>query len=145
MYLKRIINIIVLVTVSLLYSCGGGSVSTKAEIKQETEKNIGAIPFTGGYLAASPEAKKSPSKLGFWYLRTGRVDKAVAEFEDALKKEPGDPFSIYYLGLAYLNKEDFEKTIQIWQGYRNSTQPLVEEEIGASLHYSRLPTAAKRP
>ena len=129
MYLKKIINIIVLVTVSLLSGCGGGGVSTKAELKQETEKNIGAIPFTGGYLAASPDAKKSPTKLGFWYLKTGRVDKAIAEFETALKKEPGDPFSIYYLGLAYLNKEDFEKTIQVWKGYRNKTNPQVEEEI----------------
>ncbi|MBU1183034.1 MAG: CsgG/HfaB family protein [Pseudomonadota bacterium] len=129
MYLKKIINIILLVTVSLLSGCGGGGVSTKAELNRETEKNIGAIPFTGEYLAASPDAKKSPSKLGFWYLKTGRVNEAVAEFEAALKKEPGDPFSIYYLGLAYLNKEDFEKTIQIWKSYRNKINPQVEEEI----------------
>lgn len=129
MYLKNIINIILLVTVSLLSGCGGGNVSTKAELKQETEKNIGAIPFTGGYLAASPDAKMSPSKLGFWYLKTGRVDKSIAEFETALKKEPGDPLSTYYLGLAYLNKEEFEKTIQVWKGYRNKTNPQVEEEI----------------
>lgn len=120
---------ILLVTVSLLSGCGGGGVSTKAELKQKTEKNIGAIPFTGGYLAASPDAKKSPSKLGFWYLKTGRIEEAIAEFATALKKEPGDPFSIYYLGLAYLNKEDFEKTIQIWKGYRNKINPQVEEEI----------------
>ncbi len=128
MYLKKIINIIVLVAFLLLYGCGGG-VSTKAQLKQETEKNIGATHFTGGYLAASPDAKKSPSKLGFWYLKTGRVDEAIAEFAAALKMEPGDPFSIYYLGLAYLNKEDFEKTILVWKGYRNKTNPQVEEEI----------------
>ena len=129
MYLLKAINITLLVTILLLPGCGGGSVSTKAELKNETEKKIAVIPYKSGYLAASPDSDKSPSKLGFWYLKTGRVDEAIAEFKTTLKKEPGDPFSIYYLGLAYLNKEDFEKAVQVWKGYRNKTHPEVEEEI----------------
>jgi len=129
MYLKKTINIILLVTVSFLSGCGGGGVSTKAELKREAGKSIEAMPYNSGYLAATPDSDKSQSKLGFWYLKTGRVDEAIAEFKTALKKEPGDPFSIYYLGLAYLNKEDFEKAIQVWKGYRNKIHPQVEEEI----------------
>ncbi|MBU1712276.1 MAG: hypothetical protein KKD47_04140 [Proteobacteria bacterium] len=129
MYLKKSINIILLVTISLLSGCGGGGVSTKAELRRETENNVEAIPYNSGYLAATPDSDKSPSKLGFWYLKTGRVDEAIAEFKTALKKEPGDPFLIYYLGLAYLNKDDFEKAIHVWKSYRNKTHPQVEEEI----------------
>ncbi len=125
MHLQKTAYIILLVTVSFFSACGGGEISTKPE----TGNNVEATSFSGGYLASSPDGNKSPGKMGFWYLKTGRLAEAIAEFETALKKEPGDPFSIYYLGLAYLNKEDFERTIQVWKGYRNKTNPQVEEEI----------------
>ena len=129
MYLKKTINTILLVTALLFSGCAGGGDSTKAELKGETEKNTAAGPFNSGYLASNPDSDKSPSKMGYWYLKTGRVDEAIAEFNTALKKEPGDPFSVYYLGLAWLNKEDFDKAVQVWKGYRNKTHPEVEEEI----------------
>ncbi len=123
-----------LITVLLFSSCAGGGVSTTiSELKPEAGKNVETISFSGGYLDSGPDGNKSPGKMGFWYLKTGRLNEAIAEFEAALKKEPGDPFSIYYLGLAYLNKEDFERTIQVWRGYRNKTNPQVEEEIDRHL------------
>ena len=66
-------------------------------------------------------------------MKTGRLNEAIAEFETTLKNEPGEPFATYYLGLAYLNKEDFEKAIQVWEGYRNMNKPHIEEEIGRQL------------
>ena len=50
-----------------------------------------------------------------------------------LQIEKGEPFSVLYLGLAHLNKGNIKKTINIWQGYRNKKQPLVEEEIKRQL------------
>jgi tetratricopeptide (TPR) repeat protein len=129
MLLNKILNIILLITILLLPCCGGGGVSTKAELKPETEKNPGTISSGSGYLASSPDSDKSPSKLGFWYLRTGRFDKAIDEFKSALQKEPGDPYSTFYLGLAYLNMEDFDKAAEVWRSYRNKAHPEVEEEI----------------
>jgi tetratricopeptide (TPR) repeat protein len=128
MLMNRLINIILLATL-LLLPCCGGDVSTKSDLKPEMEKNTGGTPSDGGYLASDPGSDKSPGKLGFWYLKTGRLDKAIDEFKAALQKEPGDPFSTYYLGLAYLNKEDFDKAAEVWKGYRNKANPEVEEEI----------------
>ncbi len=89
--------------------------------------------YNDGYLSADPGSGSLKSKMGFWYLKTGRIDEAISEFETALKKEPGEPLSTYYLGLAYLNKGDFEKAIRILQSYRNRAYPQVEEEIGRQL------------
>jgi len=119
---------ILLISVILLPGCAGMDRSEIKGQKAGMDKDD-AIPVYEGYIGENPDSVKSPNKLGFWYLKTGRVDEAIAEFKTALKKEPGDPFSIYYLGLAYLNKEDFEKAIQVWKGYRNKTHPQVEEEI----------------
>ena len=86
---------------------------------------------------------KSRSRLGVWYLKTGRLNEAIAEFETTLKNEPGEPFATYYLGLAYLNKENFEKAIQVWEGYRNMNKPLIEEEIGRQLTLLRIAHSRK--
>lgn len=116
-----------------IFGCGGFTELTRAELKLGSKKYDEAIPLYKEYLAKKPDSVTARSKLGFSYLKTGRLDEAISEFQTALKTEPGEPFSTYYLGLSYLNKEDFEKAIQVWQGYRNKTQPLVEEEIRRQL------------
>jgi len=117
----------------LLVGCGGFGELTRAELKLGAKKYDEAIPLYKEYLAKKPDSAAGHSKLGFAYLKTGRLDEAIAEFQTALKNEPGEPYSTYYLGLAWLNKEDFDKAIQVWQGYRNKTQPLIEEEIRRQL------------
>jgi len=57
------------------------------------------------------------------------LDNAAKEFETVLKAEPGNSHAILYLGIAYLNKEEFGKAIETWQAYRNKKEPLVEAEI----------------
>lgn len=113
--------------------CGGIGELTKAELKLGSKKYGEAIPLIKEYLIKQPDSAIGHSKLGFAYLKTGRLDEAIAEFQTALKKEPGEPYSTYYLGLTWLNKENYGKAIEIWQGYRNSTQPLVEGEIRRQL------------
>jgi len=113
--------------------CGGMAELTKAELKLGAKKYDEAIPLYKEYLAKQPNSASGHGKLGFAYLKTGRLDEAIAEFQTALKNEPGEPYSTYYLGLAWLNKENYEKAIEIWQGYRNRTQPLIEGEIRRQL------------
>lgn len=130
---KKIIYGFLITGLLIMIGCGGVVELSKAELKLGAKKYDEAIPFYKDYIAKKPDSALAHSKLGFAYLKTGRLDESVLEFQTALKTEPGEPFSIYYLGLAYLNKEDFEKAIKIWQGYRNKTQPLVEEEIRRQL------------
>ncbi|MBU2622126.1 MAG: tetratricopeptide repeat protein [Proteobacteria bacterium] len=131
--IKKIIYGFLITGLVLMVGCGGIAELTKAELKLGNKNYDEAITLYKEYLAKRPNSAIGHSKLGFAYLKTGRLDEAVSEFQTALKADPGEPFSTYYLGLAYLNKEDYEKAIAVWQGYRNMTQPLVEEEIRRQL------------
>lgn len=128
---------ILLISIILLSGCGGTAVSEKAGPKAMTGNNE-AIPVYEGYIGENSDSVKSRKKLGVWYLKTGRLNEAVSEFENTLKNEPGEPFATYYLGLAYLNKENYEKTIKVWEGYRNKNNPLIEEEIRRQLTLLRI-------
>ena len=131
--IKKILSGFLIAGLVLTVGCGGVVELTKAELKLGAKKYDEAIPFYKEYLSKQPGSAVGHSKLGFAYLKTGRLDEAVSEFRTALKTEPGEPFSTYYLGLTYLNKEDFEKAIQVWDSYSNKTQPLIEEEIRRQL------------
>jgi len=113
--------------------CAGTVELTKAELKLGTKKYNEAIPLYKEYLAKQPNSALGHSKLGFAYLKTGLFDEAIVEFQTALKNEPGEPYSTYYLGLAWINKENYEKAMEVWQGYRNRIQPFIEAEIRQQL------------
>ncbi len=111
---------------SFLCSCAG---TYHADQKLNEKKYGEAIPLLKEYLSDNPDSWKTRDKLGFAYLKTGRLDEAITELEAVLDVKPGDPYAILYLGLAYLSKEDIGKAVAIFQTYRNKEEPLVEEEI----------------
>ena len=113
-----------------LTGCGG---LMPAHMKLGTGQYPEAIALYEAYLAENPTSVEARSRLGFAYLKSGRIDDAVKAFETALKQEPGEPYSVLYLGMAYVNKEEFGKAAETWKGYRNAQQPLVEEEIQRQL------------
>ncbi len=108
------------------YGCSG---MIKANHLIAQEKYDEAIPFLQEQIAEHPDSVQAKNRLGFAYLKTGRMDEAIQEFEDVLKLSPGEPEAVLYLGMAYLNKEELDKAVDTWQGYRNEKAPLVEEEI----------------
>jgi len=131
--IKKILSGLLITGLLLMVGCGGVAELSKAELRIGAKKYDEAIPLYKEYLAKQPNSSIGHSKLGFAYLKTGRLDESITEFHTALQREPGEPFSTYYLGLAWLNKKDFEKAIEVWQEYRNKTQPLIEEEIRRQL------------
>lgn len=126
---KRLLSGFLVTGLVFFLGCAGSAEFTQAELKLTTKKYEEAIPLYKGYVAKQPNSVMGHSKLGFVYFKTGRLDEAIAEFQTALKNGPGDPYATYYLGLAWLNKENYEKAIETWQGYRNRSQPLIEAEI----------------
>ena len=101
----------------------------KADVLFTQEKYKEVIPLLEAYVAENPESVRERSKLGFAYLKTGRIDDAITTFEKTLVIVPGEPYSTLYLGLAYLNKEEYDKAIATWQGYKDTERPLVEAEV----------------
>jgi len=143
MNIKKIIFIILLINIALICGCGGIDGPAKNNRQGGIAQDNGALPVYEGYVGENPDSVKSGNKLGVWYLKTGRLDKAISEFETTLTKEPGDPFSTYYLGLAYLGKENFEKAIQVWQSYRNKSKPILEEAIARQITLLRITQSRK--
>jgi len=105
----------------------------KAEIKLDRQRYDEAVPLFQEYLKEKPQDFRARSKLGFAFLKMGRLDDAIRELSSVLETQPGDPYAVLYLGLAYLNKEDIGKAIDTWQRYRDPGSPLVEEEIRRQL------------
>jgi tetratricopeptide (TPR) repeat protein len=68
-----------------------------------------------------PMGKIPPPKMGTEfpeateYMRKGEFDKAIAEFEKAIKARPFDPFYLSSMGEAYLAKGDKEKALEIFK------------------------------
>jgi tetratricopeptide (TPR) repeat protein len=108
-------------------------------------------------LAQNPDNWKARKKLGYAYLKAGRLDQSIAEFQTVVGRQPADhppttafsfapqqrqtiagqnphdSFSNYYLGLAYLKNGQNEEAISTWRAYRNRKEPLVEKEIKKQL------------
>jgi tetratricopeptide (TPR) repeat protein len=125
---KLFLCVVLCLSMSLLVGCGGFELM-KAEQQLGREQYEEAIHLYEEYLAEHPDSVRARCKLGFAYLKTGRLDPAVSEFERVLATEPGEPYATLYLGMTYLNRGELGKTIEIWQQYRDKRNPLVEKEI----------------
>jgi len=113
------------ITIGLFLSViTGCSPMMKTEMKFEE-----VIPMYQQHLEANPDAVQARSRLGVALLKTNRIEESITEFEKVLVKEPGDPYTILHLGLAYLKQRSFDKAIQTWRIYRNKEMPIVEREI----------------
>lgn len=93
------------------------------------EKYQEAIPILEGNIAKEPNSADSLARLGYAYLKTGTSTKAFDALNRARAAEPGNPYAIYYLGLAYLSQEDFDKALSLWREFKDSRRPIVEQEM----------------
>jgi len=113
----------------VLSGCGGFGSLMKADLKMIVKDYEGVIPIYEEYLSGNPTSIDARNKLGFAYLKTGKLDKSIKEFETVLNTEPGNPYTVLYLGMAYMNKNRLKDAIITWQVFKDEEQPLVEEEI----------------
>ena len=119
---------VVVMCLGMMFFFGCSTLDT-AESKINQEKYKEAIPLYEDYLEKHPDEIVPRTKLGFAYLKTGRLDEAILEFKQVLKSRPGEPFSILYLGQVYLNKKEFDNAIETWETARDKNLPEVEKEI----------------
>jgi len=57
-------------------------------------------------IALTPDSHVAHNEYALFYLRTGQFDKAIAEYEIALRLRPGAAYSLYGEGIAYIRKGD---------------------------------------
>jgi tetratricopeptide (TPR) repeat protein len=129
----------------------------KGSRQLDRENYEAAIESFEEELARNPDNWRARQRLGFAYLKTGRLDRSISEFKtvagqqpaayppatafsfaprqtkDVPGQNPRDPFSTYYLGLAYLQNGQGDQAIETWRSYRNRKEPLVEKEIKKQL------------
>ncbi|HHC24237.1 MAG TPA: tetratricopeptide repeat protein [Desulfobacterales bacterium] len=130
MFKKNIIFGIICMGLIFLAGC---SVLTKANVKLSQKQYEDAILLYEKYLEKHPETAEARSGLGIAYFKIGFLDEAIAAFEAVPETKPGEPDATLYKGLAYLKKGETDRAIKVLQGYRNSEQPLIEEEVGLQL------------
>ena len=129
----------------------------KGSWQLDREDYEGAIESFEAELAQNPDNWKARQRLGFAYLKTGRLEQSISEFntvvgqkpapsppttafsfaprqtKDVPGQNPQDPFSTYYLGQAYLQNGQGAQAIDTWRSYRNRKEPSVEKEIKKQL------------
>jgi tetratricopeptide (TPR) repeat protein len=126
--MRRFLGVFIAGVVLFCSGCSGLGL-VNAEFKMSQDDYEGAIPIYKTYIEKNPDAVTPRTRLGFAYLKTGQLDQAVEALEKVLELEPDDSYAHLYLGMAYLNQEEFGKAAAVWQGYRDKKKPLVEEEI----------------
>lgn len=128
---KRVLTVALPIVAALvLAGCGGLGM---VDVKLSMEKYDEAVADLDAYLAEHPDSADARARLGYAYLKKDRPADAVAQLERALTIRPGDSYAVLYLGLAHLKNGDLGRAIDVWQGFRDRTRPLVEEEIRRQL------------
>jgi len=66
-------------------------------------------------LAASPNRAGLHVELGEVLLRAGKVNQAIREFDEELRRDPGNPHALVRRGEARLIQENVEAALQDWE------------------------------
>ncbi|MBT8352501.1 MAG: tetratricopeptide repeat protein, partial [Deltaproteobacteria bacterium] len=129
---KHVIVFCVIGIICLGFS-GCGTVNLlKAELKMQTGDYQEAITILKAYLTEKPDSVWGRTQLGKAYLHIEDLDLAIDSLLKAQKIQPKEPRSTLFLGLAYIGKEQYEKAIATWEGYK-SDKPIITAEIKKQL------------
>ena len=104
----------------------GCAAGNKGELYIADGKYEQAVQTYQKDLASTTGNARDRSRYGHALLKTSRIDESIIQFKKALELEPGEPYAILYLGMAYLNQGEFDQAAQTWKTYRNEEMELVE-------------------
>ena len=92
-----------------------------------------AIDCLKKYVDAFPQDKKAPEFLVTMYLNSGRLDDALAFFQDYSQKHPQDAKAMETMATLYFQKADFPHGVEMMEKAMKITGPKKEtyETIGA--------------
>jgi tetratricopeptide (TPR) repeat protein len=114
-------------TICLLFSGCATMDLVKVELKMATGEYQEAITILQEYLKNKPDSVWGRTQLGKAYLHTEDLDLAIDSLEKVQQIKPKEPRSTLFLGLAYIGKEQYEKAIATWEGYKSDNLIITAE------------------
>ena len=99
----------------------------KVELKMATGDYQEAITILQEYLTKEPDSVWGRTQLGKAYLHIEDLDLAIDSLSKAQQIQPKEPRSTLFLGLAYIGKEQYEKAIATWEGYKSDNSIITAE------------------
>jgi tetratricopeptide (TPR) repeat protein len=139
---KYVIVFCVIGIISLGFSGCGTMNLIKAELKMASGDYQEAITILKAYLEKEPDSVWGRTQLGKAYLHTEDLDLAIDSLSKAQQIQPKHPRSTLFLGLAYIGKEQYEKAITTWEGYK-SDDAIISAEIKKQLTLLRITYSRK--
>ena len=124
---KYVIVFCIIGIISLGLSGCGTMDLIKADLKMQTGDYQEAITIYKDYLTKKPDSVWGRTQLGRAYLKIEDLDSAIDSLLKAQQIEPKEPRSTLFLGLAYIGKEQYEKAIGTWEGYKSDNEIIVAE------------------
>jgi tetratricopeptide (TPR) repeat protein len=129
---KHVIVFCVIGIICLAFSGCATMDLLKADVKMQTGDHQGAITILKAYLKNEPDSVYARTQLGKAYLNIEELDLAIDSLLKVQQIQPKEPRSTLFLGLAYIGKEQYEKAIATWEGYK-SYNAIVTAEIKKQL------------
>jgi len=99
----------------------------KVEVKMQSGDYQEAITILKEYLTKEPDSVWARTQLGKAYLNLEDLDSAIDSLLKVQQIKPKEPRSTLFLGLAYIGKEQYEKAIATWEGYRSKNSIIAAE------------------
>ena len=111
----RRLNILLFVLAALfvisgLAFIGFYSYTKYAQLQQTPEQK--AIAQAIKAIRDDPKNTSARVRLGVLYIQSGNVDAAIQQFDQVLKIARDHQEALLYAGVAYLNKENYEKSLE---------------------------------
>ena len=129
---KYVIVFCVIGIICLGFSGCGTMDLLKADLKMQTGDYQEAITLLKDYLTKKPDSVWARTQLGKAYLNIEDLDSAIESLLKVQQIQPKESRSTLYLGLAYIGKEQYEKAIATWEGYK-SNNAIISAEIKKQL------------
>jgi len=99
----------------------------KVEVKMQSGDYQEAITILKEYLTKEPDSVWARTQLGKAYLNLEDLDSAIDSLLKVQQIKPKEPRSTLFLGLAYIGKEQYEKAIATWEGYKSKNSIIAAE------------------
>ena len=114
---------------------GFDNLARQADMHLDMEEYSEAIENLKKLTAKSPDHVQAKRKLGYCYLQTGELDKAISEFKSILDLREKDNFTLLYLGLCLCKKEQIHEAFYYWKKYFNVDQPHIQRRLNLYIGY----------